>query len=148
MKTYKKKLNKLSLVREDMELFRAKIGSSKNAADYLKTQYKDSLTIYESFTALFLNNHNNTIGFVEISKGGITGTFVDIRIVAKYALDVLATGVIFAHNHPSGNTKPSEADKSLTQKLLKGLALIDVKVLDHIILTEDSYLSFADENLI
>ena len=101
MKQYKTKLNRISLVREKTELFRAKIVSSKDAASNLRDLYKNTISIYESFSLLFLNNANNTIGFVEIAKGGITGVYVDIRIVAKYALETLATGVILCHNHPS-----------------------------------------------
>lgn len=98
---------------------------------------------------LLLNNSNNTLGYVKISQGGITGTVVDIRIIAKYAIESLATAVILCHNHPSGNLKPSEADKILTTKVYKGLELLDIKVLDHIILVPDSeeYFSFADEGL-
>ena len=148
MKTYKSKLNKISLVREEMELQRVKIGSSMDSAEYARNFYGNDLTINESFHILLLNNANNTIGYSLISSGGITGTVVDTRLVAKYALEGLATAVILVHNHPSGTLKPSQTDKDITKKLTQGLGLLDIRVLDHIILTENSYFSFADENLI
>jgi DNA repair protein RadC len=84
----------------------------------------------------------------QLSKGGITGTLVDVRLVLKNALEVGATGLILAHNHPSGTLKPSEADKSLTNKLKMASESLDIKVLDHLIVTEKAYFSFADEGLI
>lgn len=95
-----------------------------------------------------MNRSNNTIGYAKISQGGVAGTVVDVKIIAKYAIDTLASSVILAHNHPSGNTQPSRADKDITQKIKDSLKLFDISVLDHIILTEDEYFSFADEGLI
>ena len=100
------------------------------------------------FYVVMLNNANNTIGYTKISQGGITGTVVDVRLIAKHALECLATSVILIHNHPSGNSKPSSADKLITEKIKHGLALLDIRVLDHIILTENTYFSFADECLL
>ena len=84
----------------------------------------------------------------QLSKGGITGTMVDVRLVLKTALEVGATGIILAHNHPSGTLKPSEADKQLTTKLSVAAKSLDIKVLDHLIITEKAYFSFADENIL
>lgn len=148
MKTFKSKIDKVSLVREKQEFYRAKIGSSRDSADYCRQFFKDDLDLFESFFIVMLNNANNTIGFAKISQGGIAGTLVDVRIVVKYAVDSMCTGMIVCHNHPSGSLNPSQADKSLTKKLQGALQLFDVKLLDHIILTEDSYTSFADENLL
>ncbi|MEQ3796429.1 DNA repair protein RadC [Flavobacteriaceae bacterium MJ-SS4] len=103
---------------------------------------------HEEFWILYLNNSNKVIQKNQLSKGGITGTLVDVRLVLKNALEVGATGLILAHNHPSGTLKPSEADKKLTQKLKSASESLDIKVLDHLIVTEKAYFSFADENLL
>lgn len=103
---------------------------------------------HEEFWILFLNNANAVIAVRQLSKGGITGTVVDIRLLLKYALEWGAVGLIVAHNHPSGQLKPSRSDIALTQKLLKAAAALDIKLLDHLIITESSYFSFADEKLI
>lgn len=150
MKTYKKKSNQVRLVREPSTIAMAKIKSSRDGAQYARQLYEDcgSITLYESFYMLSLNNANNVTDYHLISKGGITGTLVDVRIVAKQALDTLAVGVILIHNHPSGTLSPSQADIALTRKIKNGLDLLDIKVLDHMILTEQGYFSFADENMI
>ena len=103
---------------------------------------------HEEFWIIYLNNSNKVIQKSQLSKGGITGTLVDVRLVLKNALEVGATGIILAHNHPSGNLKPSEADKQLTNKLKVASESLDIKVLDHVIVTEKAYFSFADENLL
>lgn len=148
MKTYKSNIEELKLRRIKSDLPKVKIGSSKDAADYIRQFYHDDITIYESFFILLLNRQNVTMAFAKISQGGVVGTVVDAAIVAKYVVDSLATGVILAHNHPSGNLRPSDADKAITEKIRKGLALFDCQVLDHVILTEDSYYSFADNGLL
>ncbi len=102
---------------------------------------------HEEFWIIYLNNSNKVIQKGQLSKGGITGTLVDVRLVLKKALEVRATGIILAHNHPSGMLKPSEADKQITQKLKTAGESLDIKVLDHLIITEKAYFSFADENL-
>ena len=103
---------------------------------------------HEEFWILYLNNSNKVLQMVQLSKGGITGTLVDIRLAYKNALDVGAVAVILVHNHPSGTLRPSQADKDLTQKLKKAGESLDIKVLDHLIVTEKAYFSFADENLL
>lgn len=103
---------------------------------------------HEEFWIIYLNNSNKVIQKKQLSKGGITGTLVDVRLVLKNALEVGAVGVILAHNHPSGTLKPSEADKQITHKLKKAGESLDIKVLDHLIITEKAYFSFADENLL
>jgi len=103
---------------------------------------------HEEFWILYLNNANKIIEKYQISKGGITGTLVDVRITLRKALELGAVSLILAHNHPSGNLQPSEADKQLTQKLKTAAESIDIKILDHLIVTEKSYFSFADEGLI
>lgn len=103
---------------------------------------------HEEFWILYLNNSNRILKKEQLSKGGITGTLVDVRLVLKRAIELSATGIILAHNHPSGTLKPSQADKDLTRKLKKASESLDIKVLDHVIITESAYLSFADDNLI
>lgn len=103
---------------------------------------------HEEFWIIYVNNSNKVIRKNQLSKGGITGTLVDVRIVLKNALEVGATGIILVHNHPSGTLKPSEADKQLTKKLKTAGESLDIKVLDHLIITEKAYFSFADENLL
>ena len=120
------------------------ITSSRESYEFIKQFYQDDIEIYESFFLLLMNRNNKTIGYAKISQGGITGTVVDVRIIAKYVVDSLATAIILAHNHPSGNTNPSQADIKLTQQVKDAMKLFDVQVLDHIILTAENYLSFAD----
>ena len=103
---------------------------------------------HEEFWILYLNNSNKVLQKSQISKGGITGTLVDIRLVLKNALQIGAVALILAHNHPSGTLQPSHADKQLTQKLKKAAESLDIKVLDHLIITEKTYFSFADENML
>lgn len=103
---------------------------------------------HEEFWIIYLNNSNKVIDQLQLSKGGITGTLVDVRLALKKALEVGATSIILSHNHPSGNLSPSSADKQLTQKLKTAGESLDIKILDHIIVTEKSYFSFADEGLL
>ncbi|MBU3821883.1 DNA repair protein RadC [Flavobacteriaceae bacterium XHP0103] len=103
---------------------------------------------HEEFWIIYLNNSNKVIQKNQLSKGGITGTLVDVRLVLKNALQFGATGLILVHNHPSGTLKPSEADKQITNKLKKAAESLDIKVLDHLIVTEKAYFSFADEVLL
>jgi DNA repair protein RadC len=141
-------IKKYELKKNPTDIVRTKITSSKASADYINQFYFEDLGIYESFFILLLDQSNHTTGYAKISQGGIAGTVVDPIIVAKYAIDSLAKAVILAHNHPSGNLNPSEADRNITEKIKKGLALFDITVLDHIILTEDDYYSFADNGII
>jgi DNA repair protein RadC len=120
------------------------IKSSEDACDFIKKFYSDDIEIFESFFILLLNRANTTIGYAKISQGGLTGTVVDIRIVAKYAVDSLATSVILAHNHPSGNLKPSPEDIRLTAKIKEGLKFLDIEVHDHLILTASGHLSMLE----
>ena len=148
MKTYKTNINLYTLRKIQTEFPKVKVDSSATAAKFIKQFYSDDIEIFESFFVLLLNSANITTGYAKISQGGIAGTVVDTRLIAKYAVDALAPSVILAHNHPSGNTKASHADREITKKIIAGLGLLDIKVLDHLILTEESFLSFADEGLL
>ena len=102
---------------------------------------------HEEFWIVYLNNSNKVISKSQLSKGGITGTLVDVRLVFKTALEMGATGLILCHNHPSGTLIPSDADKQITRKLKSAGDSLEIKVLDHIIVTEVSYFSFVDEGI-
>ena len=147
MITYKSKCPQIKLVKEKSEFYSAKLKSSKEVGDFCRNFFKDDLGLYESMFLLLLNQANNTIGWVKISQGGVTGTVCDPIIIAKYAIEALAKNVILCHNHPSGNLTPSQADMTLTKKVSTGLSFFDIKVLDHIILTEEDFYSFADNGI-
>ena len=138
------KAKKFDLKATDSEFTKVKITSSETAEKYIRQFYGDDLEIFESFFILLLNRANETIGYAKISQGGIVGTVVDKKIILKYVVESLASGVILAHNHPSGNTNPSEADLRITREIKELCNLIDSPVLDHVILTADSFYSFAD----
>lgn len=103
---------------------------------------------HEEFWIVYLNNSNKVISKIQLSKGGITGTVVDVRLVFKLALEVGATSLIMCHNHPSGGLQPSEADKQITQKIKRAGESLEIFILDHLIITENNYFSFADEGIL
>lgn len=145
MTKYKSQCPELKVELKRDQIKKAKIANSQNSADFFREIWDDSIGIYESFFVIYLNASNTTIGWYKVSQGGLQGTVADPRLIVKKALDVLATSFIMCHNHPSGNLTPSEADKVITKKIKEGAAFLDIKLLDHIILTEESYYSFADE---
>jgi DNA repair protein RadC len=128
---------------ETVEL--TKITSSKAVFDMMQPIIGE--LVHEEFWVLFLNNSNKVIYKSQISKGGITGTVVDVRMVFKMALEQNATSIILTHNHPSGKLEASDADKTLTKQLKLAGQQLSIPVLDHIIITENGYLSFQDENI-
>ncbi len=148
MKTYKTKIKQFSLKKNETNIQKCKITDSKTVNEYLRNFYFDDIEIFESFFVLMLNRQNITEGYAKISQGGTAGAVVDIKIIAKYAIDSLANSVILCHNHPAGSLAPSSNDKIITDKIKKTLNLIYIKVLDHIILTKDSYYSFADAGIL
>jgi DNA repair protein RadC len=103
---------------------------------------------HEEFWLLMLNRANKVIGRFKVSQGGLSGTVIDTRIILKRALDNLASSIIVCHNHPSGNNQPSDADVKITEKLKKAAEMLEIKLLDHLIIADKSYFSFADEGLI
>ncbi|MEO2051544.1 MAG: DNA repair protein RadC [Allomuricauda sp.] len=103
---------------------------------------------HEEFWIVYLNNSNKVIHKAQLSKGGITGTLVDVRLVLKQALELGAVGIILAHNHPSGAMTPSLADKQITDKLKSASEALDIKILDHLILAQQDYFSFADKGIL
>ncbi|MFD2727198.1 RadC family protein [Hyunsoonleella rubra] len=132
--------------RGEEALEKKKITSSKSVFELMQPIIGE--LEHEEFWIIYLNNSNKVIQKSQLSKGGITGTLVDVRLVMKNALEAGATGLVLAHNHPSGTLKPSQADKSITQKLKTAAQSLDIRVLDHLIITEKAYFSFADEALL
>lgn len=125
---------------------RKQITSSSDVVDLFQPLLADIPN--EEFWILLLNRSNKIIEKHKISQGGVSGTITDIRIIMKYALDSLASGIIAVHNHPSGNKLPSDADKNITRKIKDAAAIFDIHLLDHIIITEGECFSFTDEGLL
>ncbi len=122
------------------------VSSSADVATYLQTLLRDHR--HEVFAVLFLNRANKINHFQVISEGGITGTVADPRVILKKALEEDAVSLILCHNHPSGSLKPSRADEELTRKIKEAATYFDIKVLDHLIVSDDGYYSFADEGIL
>ncbi len=122
------------------------VSSSTDIARYLQTKLKDYR--HEVFAILFLNRANKVNHFEIVSEGGITGTVADTRIILRKALEEDAVSVVLCHNHPSGSLKPSRADEDLTKKIKEAARFFDIAVLDHIIVSDSGYYSFADEGLL
>jgi DNA repair protein RadC len=122
------------------------ITRSSDIADYLRAslEYRKQ----EVFAVVFLNRGNNVTHIEIVSEGGMTGTVADPRIILKKALENDATALILCHNHPSGNLKPSNADETLTQKIKQAAAFFDIRIMDHIIVSNEGFFSFADEGLL
>ncbi|MGB1041954.1 MAG: RadC family protein [Tenacibaculum sp.] len=124
----------------------SKISSSTDAAKILQPLLGD--LEHEEFWVLYLNNSNKVLDSFQLSKGGVTATLVDVRLLYKKALKIAAVGIIVAHNHPSGKLNPSTSDIELTQKIKQAGVTLDIKLLDHLIITEKTYFSFADEGIL
>lgn len=125
---------------------RSVIGNSNDAYLILKNHLSDLRT--EEFWAIFLNNSNKLIHTAQLTQGGISQSIVDVRVLFKTALEHFSTGVIIAHNHPSGSLKPSKEDINITQKVKEGGKVLSIQLLDHIIITQNSYFSFSDAGLL
>lgn len=124
-----------------------KINSSKDSYELLKSCWlMNTIELQEEFKILLLNRNHQVLGIYPLSKGGVSGVVVDAKLIFSVALKCNASSIIIAHNHPSGNLKPSEADLRLTKKLKEAGNYLDVKVLDHIILSKEGYYSFVDES--
>ena len=128
---------------------RVQIRDSWDAYLFLRTHWdEDTIECQEVFKVVYLNRSNYVIGLYELSKGGLTHTVMDVRLVMGVALKCLASGIILAHNHPSGNKQPSKLDLDLTQAIKQAAKLFEVELIDHLILTRDEHLSLASEDLI
>lgn len=141
----KKKSVEFKLKAEKQEFPIEKIVSSVDVYNYAKQFYFDDIDIYESVFIILLNQARNTIGYAKISQGGVSTTVVDKRIVAKYAIESLASAVVLVHNHPSGNTRPSRIDDKLTEECKQALGLFDIKLIDHVIISSNAYYSYNEE---
>jgi DNA repair protein RadC len=122
---------------------RRKITCSKDAADIFRHIFP-GIEHREYFYALLLNRSNHVLGYYEVSKGGISGTVVDIRLILQAALKSNSSAILLAHNHPSGNLEVSDADLKITRKIKQAAEIMDIPVLDHLIVTEDGYYSMSD----
>ncbi|UHO40451.1 DNA repair protein RadC [Chryseobacterium capnotolerans] len=125
---------------------RSVIGNSNDAYSILRNQLSDLRT--EEFWAIFLNNSNKVIYTSQLTQGGISQSIVDVRVLFRTALEHFSTGVIVAHNHPSGSLKPSKEDITITQKIKEAGKVLNIQLLDHIIITQNSYFSFSDTGIL
>lgn len=126
-----------------------RLNSSRRIAEFLRIIWnKEDLIIREAFYLLCFSSSINLIGFYKISEGGMDSVAVDTRLLFSTALLCRSTSIVIAHNHPSGTLKPSQADKEITKRIANGGELLGIKLLDHIILTETAYYSFADESML
>lgn len=151
-------LNNNWLVASEVELIykskvkaseRPKIESSYSAFQLaLKAWDENKIELLEQFKVLMLSNSNAVLGVYEVSSGGITGTIVDIRLLFAALLKSKSTAMILVHNHPSGKLQPSDADKQITQKIKQASQILDIALLDHLIITPESYYSFADQGVL
>jgi len=127
---------------------RLKVTTSSDAAEAFRAMWKQSMEHRESAYVMFLNRNNKVLGIHKLAEGGLCGTIIDVRCIFQIALKANACSVILAHNHPSGNEIPSEADKTITKKIREAGKFLDIPLLDHLImLPGDGYMSFADEGL-
>lgn len=122
------------------------VTSSTEVYNYFRPLISDIL--HEEFWVLFLNRANKVIDHYKLSQGGISGTVIDVRLIMKRALELLASSIIVCHNHPSGNRNPSENDKAITTKLKIAGEQLEIRLLDHLIIADNSYFSFADEGIL
>jgi len=125
------------------------VKTSQESADVMRKFFDaDTIDYTESCICLFLNRILKTIGWFKLSQGGIAGTVIDAKVVCVTALKCGASGVIMAHNHPSGDCKPSENDKKITEKVKEALKAIDIELVDHLVIGENTHYSFADDGLL
>jgi DNA repair protein RadC len=128
---------------------RRSIKCSKDAYDILlKSWDSNTIEYVEEFKILFMNRANAVLGIMSVSKGGISGTVTDVRVVMQGALKANASGLIVCHNHPSGSLNPSESDSKITNKIKEAGNVMDIQLLDHLIITAEDYYSFADNGLL
>ena len=146
--TYRDFLGELTVTYRRTEKPSTKITCSKVAEEFIRPYFDQCMDDHEEVKIIHLNNSNYTVNVHDLSKGGLTGCLIDVRLAVRQALQICCTGVILVHNHPSSSLKPSEPDKQITQKLKKAMEYFDIKLLDHIIITRESYYSMADEGLL
>lgn len=139
-------IGEVELTYKSTSTSRSKIYSSEDAYKYLLPTYKEGTICYkEYFKVLFLNQANQVLGYTLISEGGITETSVDVRVILQAALLTNSVALVLAHNHPSGNPRPSRQDMEITKQVKEAARLMRITVIDHLILTDTGYYSFSDE---
>ncbi|VXC18076.1 JAB domain-containing protein [Chryseobacterium sp. 8AT] len=127
----------------------SKIATSFDAVQIIRKFWnEETIEMQEEVKVILLNNSNYVLGIYNLSKGGITSSLVDVRLVLSVALKCLSPGIILVHNHPSGNLKPSSADLDIVKKLKEGCKIMDINLFDSIIITKESFMSFADDGLL
>ena len=146
LKTLKKEftVREIDITFKQEKLAYNRVGSSKDAYLFVKDMLFEGMEVQEHFIVLFMSQSNQIIGYYRHSKGTINSTQVDIELILAVAIKTLSKAMIVSHNHPSGNKKPSDADRRMTKKLKQAAAVFDIAVLDHIIATSNDYYSFAD----
>lgn len=144
-KVYEYKLTAKSLAAEPIS-----VKDSKEMYDFLidNVYEKDTMSVFESSYAVFVDSSGNTKGFIKVSQGGVDSVIVDPKIVFSAALKCLASGIIFTHNHPSGSPKPSSIDDELTKRLAEAGKILTIKLIDHIVVGKDCYYSYNDHGRI
>lgn len=146
MKKFKSNLREVSAVyKKNDSIHNIKVLSSQDVDQFIRAIYPVEINIREAMVVVFLNNSNRTVGYSIASIGGFTATLVDLRLILRDALLTQCTSIILVHNHPSGCYKPSQADIEVTDKVKKAAKVMDIVLLDHLIITEWSFFSFADE---
>ena len=141
MKTYKFEIEcKKSASFESTQIIK-----SEDAFKYARQLWGSDIYMYESCFIMLLDHGNNVIGWAKISQGGVALAIMDVKLICKYAVETLASGVILLHNHPSGNMQPSELDKKTTARIKDALKMFEVELLDHLIISDEKYFSFNDE---
>jgi DNA repair protein RadC len=143
------KVSEIQVAYHPCKMSETSLTTSSDVIEVIRTIWDERIIeMQEEVKVIFLNSSNAVIGFYNLSKGGITNSLVDIRLILSVALKCLATGMILVHNHPSGNLKPSNADLLIVKKLKTACKLFDIALLDSIIITKEHYMSFNDEGLL
>lgn len=146
MKEYKINLCEYKLICKEVETpyKRIKITDARDVADYVRPFISETLMAFETFMIIGLNKANNTVGWGIVSQGGLSNVLVDMRILMKIAFDMCCNSIILCHNHPAGTLQPSEEDRALTRRVASACELVDLRLLDHVIITKEDYYSFAN----
>ena len=146
MKEYKTNLCEYKLICKEIKTpyKRIKITDAKDVADYVRPFISETLMAFETFMVIGLNRANNTVGWGIVAQGCVDRVMVDMKIIMKMALDMCCSSIILCHNHPSGSTNPSREDRELTRRVANACELVDLRLLDHVIVTREDYYSFAN----
>tara|TARA_R110002050_G_scaffold237670_2_gene373757 strand:- start:55 stop:492 length:438 start_codon:yes stop_codon:yes gene_type:complete len=142
------KINEVEIVYKRKNSLKPKFNGSKQACNILRPFYEGFIDHRESFKILLCDRNNRMLGVHHVSEGGLAGTVVDLKIIGQSMLLSNCSAIILCHNHPSGNLQPSNQDKAVTEKIYNLCKVFDIKLLDHIIITSETYFSFADEGIL